>query len=137
MAGWREWVRLPALSPVLIHAKLDTGAQTSALHAFRMKRFTRAGERWVRFDLYPRQKSSEDSVTVELPIIDERRIRSSDGRMERRPVIKTKLELGRRTWEIEVTLTRRDAMSYRLLVGRTAMRRRIIVDPGRSHLAGH
>lgn len=136
MAGWREWVKLPDLSPVPINAKLDTGARTSALHAFRLSRFERDGEPWVRFELYPRQRGRKDATTVEALVVDERMVRSSNGRRELRPVIRTRCQIGGRTWPIQITLTSRDEMSFRLLVGRTAMKERLTVDSGRSYLLG-
>ncbi|MDA1298217.1 MAG: ATP-dependent zinc protease [Chloroflexi bacterium] len=135
-AGWREWVRLPDFSPIQINAKLDTGARTSALHAFRLRRFERDGVRWVRFELHPRQRNRKDSATIEAVVFDERKVRSSNGREELRPVIRTRCQLGGRTWRIEITLTRRDNMSFRLLLGRTALRERVTVDSGRSYLLG-
>ena len=135
-AGWREWVTLPDLSPIPIKAKLDTGARTSALHAFRLKRFERDGKPWVRFDLHPRQRSRNDATSVEALVVDERMVKSSNGRQERRPVIRTRCQIGGRIWRIEITLTRRDDMSFRLLLGRTALKGRLIVDSGRSYLLG-
>lgn len=92
------------------------------------------GAPWVRFEVHPNQKNRKNVVTVEHPVLEERMVRSSNGKEERRPVIITRLSLGGRTWPVELTLTRRDAMSYRLLLGRTALRRRVLVDSGRSHL---
>lgn len=135
-AGWREWVLLPDLSSSPIRAKLDTGARTSALHAFRMQRFERAGEDWVRFELHPNQRSRKNVQVVEAQLEDERLVRSSNGSEELRPVITATCRLGELSWPIELTLTRRDAMSYRLLLGRTALRGRVKVDSGRSFVFG-
>lgn len=133
-AGWREWVRLPDLSPVRINAKLDTGARTSALHAVRLRRFTRNDQPWVRFELHPHQRNRRDMIVIEEPVVAELDVRSSNGREEKRPVIRTTLDIGGRTWSIDVTLTRRDDMTYRLLLGRRALSSRVTVDSGHSYL---
>ena len=133
--GWREWVTLPDLSPTLIKAKVDTGARTSALHAFDL-RVERGGDGpdIAHFLVHPEQRTTRDTVPAHEPIVDYRRIRSSDGRVEQRPVIRTPIRLGDRRWAIELSLTRRDQMGFRLLLGRSAVRRRFVVDPGRSYL---
>ncbi len=134
--GWREWVGLPGLGVEAIKAKLDTGARTSSLHAFRMQRFQKDGRAMVRFEVHPAQRSTRDARTVELEVLEERAVRSSNGREEVRPVVRTEVELSGRRWPIELTLSRRDAMGFRMLLGRQALRRRVLVDPGRSFLAG-
>ena len=122
------------LSPIPINAKLDTGAQTSAIHAFRLRRFTRDGERWARFEIHPYQRNRRDSSLVEARIIDKRVVKSSNGEREERPVIRTLCEMGGVRWRIELTLTSRDDMSFRLLLGRAALRDRFVVDPSNSYL---
>ncbi len=134
--GWREWVGLPELGVRSVKAKLDTGARTSALHAFRMKRFVRDGMPMVRFEVHPVQRTTSASVTVEAEVVDERTVRSSGGQEEQRPVIVTALELDGNRWSIELTLTRRDSMGFRMLLGREALRGRAVVDPGRSFVMG-
>lgn len=134
--GWREWVALPDLGVRDIKAKLDTGARTSSLHAFHLERYAHQGVAMVRFEVHPVQRSRTASVAVEAEVVDERMVRSSDGREETRPVIVTTLEMGGQTWPIELTLTRRDAMGFRMLLGRQALRRRAVVDPGRSYALG-
>lgn len=134
--GWREWVALPELGVRSVKAKLDTGARTSSLHAFRMKRFTRDGTPMVRFEVHPVQRSTAASVTVEAEVVEERVVRNSGGQEERRPVIVTPVELGGERWPIELTLTRRDSMGFRMLLGRQALRGRALVDPGRSYALG-
>lgn len=134
--GWREWVALPDLGVPRIKVKVDTGARTSALHAFDVERFERDGEPWVRFLIHPVQRQTRTTVAVECPLVDERLVRSSDGRRTRRPVIRTRICLGGECWPIEITLVRRDLMGFRMLLGRQALRGRFVVDPGRSYLAG-
>lgn len=134
--GWREWVGLPDLRVDAIKVKLDTGARTSSLHAFDMVRFHRKGAAMVRFEIHPRQRSRADMVEVEAELVDERWVRNSGGERELRPVIETDIRIGADTWPIELTLTRRDAMGFRMLLGRQALRKRAVVDPGSSFRAG-
>ncbi|HWU23174.1 MAG TPA: RimK/LysX family protein [Nocardioides sp.] len=135
-AGWREWVGLPDLGVEHVKAKLDSGARTSALHAFDLVEFERDGAAWVRFSVHPWQKSADDARTVELPVHDRRPVRSSTGHVQQRYVVQMRLELLDRTVTAEVTLTRRDAMGFRLLIGREALRQGFLVDSGRSYLGG-
>lgn len=134
--GWREWAALPDLGVAAIKAKLDTGARTSSLHAFDLERFSRDGADMVRFEVHPRQRSRSESHEVEVPVIDERWVRNSGGQRELRPVIETTILIGEERWPIELTLTRRDEMGFRMLLGRQALRGRVLVDPGRSYRAG-
>ena len=122
--------------PVPIKAKIDTGAATSALHASKLERFERDGEPWVEFTLRPHQRTSKGSRRVQAPMVDERRVRSSSGKSELRPVIETNIAIADRRWAVQFTLTRRDAMGFRMLLGRRALRHRAIVDVSRSHAAG-
>lgn len=134
--GWREWVALPDLGVAHVKVKVDTGARTSALHAFGIVRFDRDGEPWVRFEVHPHQASKEGAVTAEAPLVDHRSVKSSTGAEQRRLVIMTEVQLDGQRWPIEVTLTRRDEMGFRMLLGREAVRGRFAVDPGRSYLFG-
>ena len=134
--GWREWVALPEFGVDAIKAKIDTGARSLALHAFNMKRFRRRGVRMVRFEIHPIQRSSSDSVTVEAKVIEDRTVRSSNGKVERRPVIRTTIKMYDREWDIELTLTNRDEMGFRMLLGRQALSKRFLIDAGRSFLTG-
>jgi hypothetical protein len=132
IVGWREWVRLPDLKVPKIKAKLDTGARTSALHAFRVTPFTKDGAAYVRFFVHPLQRKSKPEIRCVALVIDHRTVTDSGGRREERPVIRTVLKIGRSRYPIELTLTNRDEMGFRMLLGRQALRRRYLVDPGRS-----
>lgn len=132
--GWREWVSLPDLDIPRVKAKVDTGARTSALHAIRIRPFEADGRRMVRFVVHPRQRSTAREVVCEAPVLGERLVRSSSGRAERRFVIATTLAVAGVRHRIELTLTSRDAMGFRMLLGRQALRGSYLVDSGRSFL---
>lgn len=134
--GWREWVALPGWGVDHTKAKIDTGARTSSLHAFDLEWFERDDDSWVRFEIHPWQRSTHDPVTVEATVHDTRDIRSSSGRIERRPIVRTVVRIAGIDVESEITLTRRDEMGFRMLIGREALRRRFTVDPGRSYIGG-
>jgi hypothetical protein len=133
--GWREWVELPDLGVRGLKAKLDTGARTSSLHAFKLRRFRRDGVDMVRFEIHPVQRSSASTVVAEAEVCGERTVRASNGQEETRLMIATTLALGEDRWPIEVTLTRRDEMGFRMLLGRQALAGRATVDPAASFLA--
>ena len=135
VVGWREWVGLPELGAQMVKAKIDTGARSSALHAWHIRPFDNDGEKWVSFELHPMQRDNNVVIECRAPVLGERHVRSSSGVLQRRYVIKTVLELGVRRWPIELTLTARDQMGFRMLLGRTALRRRVIIDPSRSFLS--
>jgi hypothetical protein len=136
VAGWREWVSLPDAGVPWLKAKLDTGARTSAVHAFDLEEITRDGEPWVRYSLHPWQRSTDDSVVVESRIHDRRPVRSSSGHTEERYVVLMDLSLVGRLVTAEMTLSRRDEMGFRMLIGRQALRQGFLVDPARSYLGG-
>jgi len=135
IVGWREWVALPALKVERIKVKVDTGARTSSLHAFDVERFRRRGRSMVRFSIHPMQRSHDGAVRATAELIDRRRVRSSSGATEMRLVIGTELRIGEGHWPIELNLTERDVMGFRMLLGREAIRSRCLVEPGRSFLS--
>ena len=130
--GWREWVALVDLGVDRIKVKVDTGARTSALHAFDIQRFRRRGQDWVRFGIHPLQRDSRITIPAEAPLVDERWVRNSGGKTDLRLVVRTTVKFLDVSWDIDLTLTRRDLMGFRMLLGRHAIRRRFIVDPARS-----
>jgi hypothetical protein len=134
--GWREWASLPQLGIDQIKVKVDTGARSSALHAFEVQRFEKDDEPWVRFTLHPFQRDATTTRVVTARLIDERKVRSSSGKATLRPVIETPIVIGDQVWNIQVTLVRRDLMGFRMLLGRQAIRGRFLVDPGRSYRCG-
>lgn len=135
--GWREWVSLPELLPSdPINAKIDTGARTSALHAWDISSRIVDGEVWLDFALHPRQRDDDHVVRASARQIDERQVRSSNGELETRPVISTDLVLGPHRYPIELTLTGRHEMAFRMLLGRSALAGRCVVDPAASHRLG-
>jgi hypothetical protein len=134
--GWREWMGFPELGIQQIKAKVDTGARTSCLHAFFVEPFQKQGEAWVRFGIHPMQRNISEEIVCEAAVKDQRSIRDSGGHEEFRYVIETLVKIGSRQQRIEVTLTDRDTMQFRVLLGRTAIRGSFLVDPGRSYVQG-
>lgn len=136
MLGWREWLSLPDLGLGPIKAKVDTGARTSTLHAFYVDTFQRRGKLHVRFGVHPLQHRADVVVHGEAPVLDRRRVSDSGGHREERYVILTRLALSGRAWPIELTLANRETMLFRMLLGRTALVDRALVDPSRSFVTG-
>ncbi len=125
---------MPDLGIDHILAKVDTGAKTCALHAFYIEPFDKDGTPWIRFGLHPKQDNSEEVLECEAAVHDIREVSDSGGHKEARYVIKTRLHVANRIFKAEVTLTNRDSMKYRVLLGRNALRRRFVVDPQKSFL---
>ncbi len=134
--GWREWAELPALCEKRILAKIDTGAKTSAIHAYRIREIVVDGRPHVEFHVHPVQKKRNPEVRCLAPIHDRRTYKSSNGAAQERIVIVTELRLGRRKRTIELSLANRDDMGFRLLIGRDALRKNVIIHPARSFLLG-
>lgn len=134
--GWREWLTLPELGIKAIKAKIDTGARTSALHAYDIEPFESDGVLKVKFSVHPLQRRHDIEIHCAADVFDRRRVTSSDGQSEKRYVIRTLMELGNLGWPIELTLTSRKSMRFRMLLGRSAMSRHLVIDPAKSYLCG-
>ena len=136
IVGSEEWCSFPSLGIPTIKGRVDSGAKTSALHATNLKSFQKDGKDWVKFDINPIQNNAKTIIHCEAPLVDQRIVKSSSGYREKRHVIKTFLEIGGKKWEVELTLTNRDSMGFRMLLGREAMSGRILVDPEKKYLLG-
>ena len=134
--GWREWVSLPDIGIKQIKAKVDTGARTSALHAFELRPYSEHGRDRIEFRIHPLQKDVDTVITCNADVLDTRIVTDSGGHKEERYVIETTLSIGNQSWPIEMTLTSRDDMLFRMLLGRTAIKHRAQVNPARSYLVG-
>lgn len=132
--GWREHLALPDLGIQAIKAKIDTGARSSALHAFDVETFEDQGKQMVSFKVHPNQRDTSQTVTTVAELLERRLVRNSGGQETVRPVILTNVELNSDRWLIELTLTNRDVMGFRMLLGRQAVRQRFLVDAGKSYL---
>lgn len=136
LLGWREWLALPEFGIAQIKAKIDTGARSSALHAATIEPYSKGGEKWLMFTVQPKQKQGDLFVECHAPIKDYRVVSDSGGHKQRRYVIETQLLFGENLILAEVTLTNRDSMRFRMLLGRTAMNKHFLIDPSASYLQG-
>jgi ribosomal protein S6--L-glutamate ligase len=135
--GWREWCSLPDLGLPAVKAKVDTGAATSALHAFNVREFTKHGKRYVRFCVHPLQKNKKIMRECVAELVDKRQVKSSSGHKDERYVITTPIIIGGETLQAEITLTKRDLMTFRMLIGRQALKKsKMVVNPRRSFFFG-
>lgn len=132
--GWREWVSLPELEVKQIKAKVDSGARTSSIHAFDMETYKRGKSEFVKFVVHPLQRSGDKEIVCRAKVHEYRKVKSSNGATELRPVILTPITLMGETWEVEMTLTNRDEMGFRMLLGRESIRRKFLIDTGKSYL---
>ncbi len=130
--GWQEWVSLPYLNIPAVKAKIDTGAKTSSIHAFNIEPYQRGNKEYVKFIIHPLQGNTSIDIVCHAPVIDIRGVMSSNAHVENRYVIKSELCLGDRKWEIELTLSDRDPLRYRMLLGREALRSKVLIDPSKS-----
>jgi hypothetical protein len=134
--GWREWVSLPQLGVATVKAKVDTGARTSSLHTAAVEPFVEDGRQRVRFVLHPLQETQNVELVCEADVVDFRAITNSGGAREERYVIRTPIRIGTELWPIEISLANRETMTFRMLLGRTALRDHLLIDAGRSYLTG-
>ncbi|MDX1707596.1 MAG: RimK/LysX family protein [Desulfobacterales bacterium] len=134
--GWKEWIALPKLGIPAIKAKIDTGARTSALHTFSLEEFHADGQRMIRFGIHPLQRRKDIECFCEAPVLEQRRVKDSGGHFEKRYVIQTTAKLGAVSWPIKITLTNRDPMLFRMLLGRKAVENRFLINPGWPYLSG-
>lgn len=137
IVGWQEWCALPNLGLPAIKAKIDTGAKTSALHAFNVMPYTEHGADWVKFEIHPLQHNDNIIIACIAPLVDERIVMNSGGHREKRFVIETLLNINGLSWPIEMTLTNRDSMQFRMLLGRDALKDHTIIEPAQMLLQPH
>ena len=136
LVGWREWISFPDFGAFQVKAKIDTGARTSAIHATKIEAFEQDDMQLVRFCLFPDQDDHDRFIECVAPLIEQRVITNSGGSEEMRFIVAADIALGDHRWTIDLSLTQRDDMGFRMLLGRTAVRKRFLVDPGRSYLQG-
>lgn len=136
LIGWQEWCALSKLHMPAIKAKIDTGAKTSALHASEIRPFHRHGELFVHFVVQPLQRTNKFARECTAPVVDQRTVMNSGGHKELRYIITTTITLGQLTWELELSLTNRDPMAFRMLLGRDALKGHSTIDPGKTLCQG-
>lgn len=136
VVGWREWAVLPELDIRAIKVKIDTGARTSALHALNIERERSNGKDLVNFTVQPLQRNNAVVIRAQAPLVDIRAVSDSGGHTENRFVISSRIVIGEMEKDIDITLTTRHSMLFRMLIGRTALAGEFMVDPGASYLCG-
>ena len=136
VVGWREWVALPQAGVDWVKAKIDTGARSSSIHAFDLEVFAQDDREWVRFSIHPWQRSDDAAHELTLPLLDRREVRSSNGQTEQRYAVAMDVTLAGRTITTVMTLSNRDEMGFRMLIGREALERGFLVDSSRSYAGG-
>lgn len=136
VVGWREWVALPHAGVDWVKAKIDTGARSSSIHAFDLEIFEQDDREWVRFSIHPWQRSDDEAHELTLPVLDRREVRSSNGQTEQRYAVAMDVTLAGRTITTVMTLSNRDEMGFRMLIGREALERGFLVDSSRSYAGG-
>ena len=134
--GWREWLALPELEVPGIKAKVDTGARTSSLHTHDYEVFARDGRDIVRFHLHPLRKNDKVLLTCEAPVLNFREVKDSGGHTEQRPFIRTLVRICTFEWQVDLSLTNREGMKFRMLLGREALAGKFTVDSSASYLLG-
>src|SRR5690242_9578726 len=127
--GWNEWCALPRLGIPSIKAKIDTGAKTSAIHADLIKPYEIKQKKFVKFRIHPLPKRNDISMICHAEVIDQRHVMSSNGHIENRYVITTPIRLGDQEWDIELTLSNRDPLRFRMLLGREALQGHVVIVP--------
>ena len=135
LLGWREWISLPDLEVDKISAKVDTGANTSSLYATHIKVFERDGKEYAKFRVTYGKQGKRKFKTAEAPLVGFRKVKSSSGDAEERPVIKTSICIMGQCWKSEITLTSRQSMQFPMLLGRACLKKRFVVDPSRANLS--
>jgi ribosomal protein S6--L-glutamate ligase len=136
VVGWQEWCALPDLAIPAIKAKVDSGAKTSALHAYQIEPYQRRGHAYVRFHVHPLQHNNDIVVACHASVLDQRTVTSSNGQKERRYVIASRCIVGHLDFTIDITLTSRDMMTFRMLLGRDALRQLAVIDPAHTCCLG-
>ncbi len=136
LIGWQEWCALPKLHLPAIKAKIDTGAKTSALHAYDIRPFHRHGELFAHFKVHPLQRREDLEIECTAHVIDHRVIMNSGGYKELRYVIRTDILLGTLKWEIDISLTNREPLAFRMLLGRDALAHHFLIEPGKKLYQG-
>ncbi len=136
IVGWREWVALPQADGDWVKAKIDTGARSSSIHAFDLEILEQDDREWVRFSIHPWQRSDDEAHELTLPVLDRREVRSSNGQTEQRYAVAMDVRLAGHTITTVMTLSNRDEMGFRMLIGREALERGFLVDSSLSYAGG-